>query len=402
VFVIASYAVTLVETKIVFSRESGYAGGSYAGCHVRARTCESQGMRLIYKAPEESCDLMKLKSFNAELIHGYLYEMGTKFEKFVPPKETDRQFREAETERVSTIETPTVVLSKNDGIILVRKTPIIKCSTNLWTTNYPNLFLSKRDIFGLTRMKVEEIDLAQYFNAKLDFLAYSIQGTQKLLYYDVINRICELKYQSLRNQLAIATKHPELAGAILTEKPGVYGMSAGEVLYFYECKQVYVERRAQTECTQELAVTYLNSSWFMSPFTKKLVRQASAVPCSDMAPPLFQVGEDYWVNFRGDPHGGKPTYLDPQTPIWKIGFINIESKRREGIYTPEQLADAHRAMLFPRTQEFMINQIVSGGTLAHKSPVWRIDRLFDKDFQENMAKKFFSQMWGIFATFLLL
>ena len=155
VFVIANYAVTLVETKIIFSRESGYAGGTYAGCHMQARTCESQGMRLIYRAPEEACDLMKLKSFNAELLHGYLYDMGTKFEKFVPPKETDRKFREAETERVSMIETPTVVLSQKDGIILVRKTPIIKC------TNYPNLFLSKRDISGLSRMKSEEIDLMQ-------------------------------------------------------------------------------------------------------------------------------------------------------------------------------------------------------------------------------------------------
>ena len=155
---------------------------------MQARSCESQGMRLVYKAPEEACELMELKSFNAELLHGYLYDMGTKFEKFVPPKETDRKFREAETERVSMIETPTVVLSQKDGIILVRKTPIIKCSTNLWTTNYPNLFLSKRDISGLSRMKSEEIDLAQYFNAKLNFLTYSMQETQKLLYYDVINR----------------------------------------------------------------------------------------------------------------------------------------------------------------------------------------------------------------------
>ena len=104
-------------------------------------------MRLVYKAPEEACELMKLKSFNAELLHGYLYNMGTKFEKFVPPKETDRKFREAETERVSMIETPTVVISQKDGIILIRKAPIIKCSTNLWTTNYPNLFLSKRDMY---------------------------------------------------------------------------------------------------------------------------------------------------------------------------------------------------------------------------------------------------------------
>ena len=241
--------------------------------------------------------------------------MGTKFEKFVPPKETDRRFREAETERVSTIETPTVVLSQKDGIILVRKTPIIKCSTNLWTTNYLNLFLFKRDIAGLSRKKSEEIDLAQYFNAKLDFLAYSMQRTQKLFYYDVINRICELKYQSLRTQLAIATSHPEMAGAILTEKSGVYGMVAGEMLYLYECKPEFVERRTQKDCTRELAVSYKNESWFMLPFTKKLVKEVAVIPCSDITPPLFQLGEDYWINFRGDPHGGKPTYLDPQTPI---------------------------------------------------------------------------------------
>ena len=51
-----------------------------------------------------------------------------------------------------------------------------------------------------------------------------------------------------------------MAGAILTEKSGVYGMVAGEVLYFYECTPVFVERRTQKDCTQELAVSYRNES----------------------------------------------------------------------------------------------------------------------------------------------
>jgi len=108
----------------------------------------------------------------------------------------------------------------------------------------------------------------------------------------------------------------------------------------------------------------------MTPFTKKLVPKASPVPCADIAYPQFLIGENEWANYRGAPMMDTPKYLDPQDPVWNLGFVDLQERRAKGIYTPEQLEDAHRAMLFPRMEEFIIQQIIAEGTLNHKSSVW--------------------------------
>ena len=104
-------------------------------------------------------------------------------------------------------------------------------------------------------------------------------------------------------------------------------MIAGEVIYFYECEPTFVERRYQAQCTQELAVEWKNESWYMAPFTKKLVKESSAVPCTDVAYPQFLIGENEWVNFRGAPTMDLPRYLDPQDPVWNLGFVDLQERR---------------------------------------------------------------------------
>ena len=248
-------------------------------------------MRLIYSKPEEHCALMKLRKLKAELLYGYLYNTGEKKEKFIPPPVIDRKFKEQDIQKVQMSGAPVVMVAKEEGIVLVRKHQIIKCETNVWTTEYPGVYISKKNIPGAKTINPTEIDLAKYFNAKMDYEAFNGHGSQKALYYDIINRICELKHATLRNKLAIATQHPELAGEVLTGKPGRYGLVAGEVLYFYECRPVFVERRYHDTCTQELAVEWKNESWFMTPFTKKLVPKASPVPCADIVNPQFLIAD---------------------------------------------------------------------------------------------------------------
>ena len=150
-------------------------------------------------------------------------------------------------------------------------------------------------------------------------------------------------------------------------------MIAGEVVYFYSCPPVYVVAREQIKCTQELPVKYQNESWFMTPFSRILVKEASAIPCTAMAPPQYWVVDNHWVTYRGAAPGHPPQYLDPQDPVFQIGFVNLDKFRVQGIYTPEQLAEAHRAMLFPRNHDFVVQQIFSGGTMNYRSTSWRAE-----------------------------
>jgi len=105
-------------------------------------------VKLYYRRPEETCPLMHLLKLDAKLLYGYLYNMGEKKEKFIPPTIIDRKFREGEIRKVQTTEAPVVVVAENEGIVLLRKNPLIKCETNVWSTKYPGLYLSKKVIPG--------------------------------------------------------------------------------------------------------------------------------------------------------------------------------------------------------------------------------------------------------------
>ena len=169
-----------------------------------------------------------------------------------------------------------------------------------------------------------------------------------MIYYTVVNQICHLHYETLRNRIAIASKHPDLAGRLLVDKPGTYGMVAGEVLYFYICDEVHVIVRQTTQCTQEMPVSYKNQSYYVTPFSRVLVKTAAPIPCSDLAPPQYWVEDELWVTYKGYMPSKPPTYLDPQMPVINLGFVDLDRYREKGIYTAEQLKEAQRAMMFPR------------------------------------------------------
>ena len=91
--------------------------------------------------------------------------------------------------------------------------------------------------------------------------------------------------------------------------------------------------------------------------------------------------------YKGLAPGNPPKYLDPQDPVFHLGFVNLEELKVKGLYTPEQLAEAHRAMLFPRNHELVVQQIVSDGTSNYQSSVWRAERMLDENFHETMVPK---------------
>ena len=185
---------------------------------------------------------------------------------------------------------------------------------------------------------------------------------------------------------------------MLTDKEGTYGMMAGEALYFYSCQAVDVVVRQSEQCAQELPVTYRNQSWYVAPFSRVLVKEASPIPCSDLAPPQFFVEDQLWVTYCGLIPSKPPTYLDPQKPVLNLGYIDLEVYRKKGIYTAEQLEQAQRAMMFPRLFDQFTQQIVSDGTAKYAATKWRPENLFDEKFQENLVKRFFQRTWGVFAA----
>ena len=157
------------------------------------------------------------------------------------------------------------MLLEKEGIVLICKEAEVRCEEQIFATNYKTIFLTKKRLSN-TPSSNNLASLGTYFNAKLDFIVTSLHEKMKMIYYTVVNQMCQVNYETLRNKLSIASKHPELAGRLLTEQHGTYGMLAGEVLYFYTCQEVDVVVRKTDHCTQELSVTYRNRTFFIASF----------------------------------------------------------------------------------------------------------------------------------------
>jgi len=234
VFAITSYAVTLTERELLFDRRHGASMARYPQCRLSKGTCTTSDARLTYDLPPHDCPYTFLREIKSRSLYGYNLEQKEPLQVKPPMILRNMSYfvKSRSNESLVFRGLPVVVIDEGTGIVLLRKKRILACSEPVYQTNYPNLFLSKFRLRNLAVSVPEGVDLSRYFNMKIDFAAFTLHERLKSVYYDVVQRICKLRYEMLRNKLTIATKHPELAGRLMTDQPGVYGMVAGEALYF--------------------------------------------------------------------------------------------------------------------------------------------------------------------------
>ena len=89
--------------------------------------------------------------------------------------------------------TPVIVYSVNEGIALTRKTTEIECATQVYSTNYAQLILSKEPISAVNHdAPVNNAQLHLYFNNKIDFVAFTHQTGLKEMYYNIVHQMCKI------------------------------------------------------------------------------------------------------------------------------------------------------------------------------------------------------------------
>ena len=70
----------------------------------------------------------------------------------------------------------------------------------------------------------QQIRWSFYVDNRIDYNRYLIEQNLRVLYSNVVHNFCRVNADIFKLRLAIAYKEPELAGLLLTGKPGIYAL----------------------------------------------------------------------------------------------------------------------------------------------------------------------------------
>jgi hypothetical protein len=226
---------------------------------------------------------------------------------------------------------------------------ILRCGREVYPTNYDKLFLMALPAGRPFTRKLDPHSTSYYtyIDNKDDFLYNHVKEALQLEYRSVLQDGCNQQIGRSKLLHWLQTRDPGLTTWIMGN--GTYATTAGEVLYRYQCRRVYVKAVIDGLCYQGLKVDLLRVNAveeegssdprprFLEPLTRRLTRHGISTPCSAAYRPKY-------LNVRGEWMMVAPNALvkgsKPHVPSWEMKEREILSRdwdwTQGGIYTPDQ------------------------------------------------------------------
>lgn len=277
------------------------------------------------------------------------------------------------------------------------------CGYNLIQTEHPKLFLLEtekgRTFKTRGKISVDNLDIFTYVNSKFVYVERHLQTQLTQLYKDIMEQKCALERQILRNALSLAAIAPDEMASRIMKAPGYTAVTTGEVMHLIKCVPVSCKFRSTEGCYNELPVTHGNSSYFLSPRTKILIRKGTPRNCDTPLPTMYQI-QGTW--YRATPRLSEsppPATIKPLThPTWK--YVSPTDLATDGIYDDEQLERLRTHIMFPVERPAMLNTIVQGA-MGENVPAGSISmlNLLDEASINKIAESAGARMWKGFITF---
>lgn len=275
------------------------------------------------------------------------------------------------------------VFMSTDGSLvrLVLKYQESACDRQVWATNYDNLFLAPIPSRNPFRRSIipESISMSTYVNNRDDFIySYLVEQIDEEM-NDVLMHDCEEMSKRTRQDYFLKHEHPGIVTFILGN--GTFATTAGEVLYFYQCRPVAVRAVEHVECFDHLPVQRLPSSdpatadaqartstnteapdssapsEFLHPLTHRLTKFASRLPCTKTFPAKYRLDGGKWITV--DPHLREaPPPRDMESPKAILVSINRElDPSHGGVYDQHQLEQLETLLTLQAARDAFTNQL---------------------------------------------
>lgn len=314
-------------------------------CHAKEGGCRTPTVTYLWDTPKDDCSLAVARTFKGM--------------------------------ELKNDEGSTVVMSTDGTLVrFVKKSPISICGRIVYSTNYATLFLYPlpgTKAFS-RRIHPSELSISTYVNNRDDYLYNFIIDKVEEEFRKVLYEDCKSKRQQTQLYHFIQHSNPGLTTWFLGN--GTFATAAGEVLYTYVCKPVWVRAIGLPTCFQALPVEIVQISQedqaavieaqdsqktqlFMEPLTHKITTRGVSVPCTDKFLPKYQNAHGQWImaapaihrtSIPKDPITSKQVDFQLHTDIdWSQG----------GIYTKEELAQMENYLEFSRTRDAISFQLAN-------------------------------------------
>lgn len=277
------------------------------------------------------------------------------------------------------------------------------CNYILIRTEHPKLFILEIDpehSFAKKRpIAINNLDIFTYMNSKFVYLEKHVRNQMTALYHDVLTQQCKLEKQVLENALSLAKILPEDFSYQLMKSPGYMAVVSGEVIHVVKCVPTTIKRRETKECYQQLPVFRGNSSMFMAPKTRILLKTGTQIDCNPYVPVMYLLrGTWYKITPRAastiPPNEIQPTISHTWT------YTNPAELATSGIYSAQELEKLRDHIMFPVEKPAVLNTLARGvtGQTSNKQGVSFIN-LLDEETLQKIATNTWARLWGWFTGF---
>lgn len=211
-------------------------------------------------------------------------------------------------------------VKKGDIIFtLVITHDVALCFLPGFATEHPSLFIHviqhNTRPFTSSIGEARNMDMFAYVNSKFVHVERHIRNSLTSLYKDVIRHRCDLERTMLETRLGMASTNPIEFAFLVMGGPGFTALQMGELVYIVQCQAVDVSLREDPSCYQEIPVSYLNRSLFVTPRSRLLQQYGTQVECNKLMYPSFYINND-WYRIHNGPHSMKtPQTLNPKTRV---------------------------------------------------------------------------------------
>lgn len=248
---------------------------------------------------------------------------------------------------------------------LTQTRPHTICGYTLIATEHPKLFIFETRQGNTFKTKsdtmVENLDLFTYMNSKFVYVERHVKNQMTALYHDIMTQKCELERQVLQNTLSLATIMPDEFAFRLMKSPGYMAVTAGEVVHVLKCIATDVSLRRTNTCYTDLPVTSQNTTLFLTPKSRVLVKYSTKIPCNPLLPSEYHI-DNHWIQFTPFPlPAATPQILKPLTTLsWS--YTTLNSLATSGIYSDGELQELREHIMFPAEKGAILHSIARGFT----------------------------------------
>ncbi len=188
---------------------------------------------------------------------------------------------------------------------------------------------------GRVNMQVE-------YGSTIDFIAQQLTNSLRTSELQILSQICEIERTQMLIILAIASKHEQLAGFLLTGDRSKFMSTDGSIAYLYTCEEHRSPLRALDKCYDKIPIWYEGQAYWVDPVSRMASIEVQETPCEDLQTDyLYHMDlneKDSWFTIDGTLRSHDPPEFFKPGQINYITEYTVNSAVNAGMYSKALIA----------------------------------------------------------------